>query len=349
MNELTLLLIEDNPGDARLLHEMLRDLGDRYQIVWVQTLAEALKEIASKRFHLILCDLDLEDAQGSETASAVIAVAVDTPIIIITGQDDDHAALEAIKDGVQDYLVKNTVTPELIGRSIRYAIERKRTEASLRESEKALRAMLLEKEVLMKEVHHRVKNNLQVIASLISLQADSLADAQMQAVLGDVCDRVRTMSLVHEKLYQTEDLARLDFAEYASSLLKYLWSAHGTATGNIRLNLSMVPLILPIETAVHCGLILNELGGNAIKHAFPDSCGEVTVTLEHDPATGAACLRVQDNGIGLPADLDWRQSSSLGLRLVQMLAGQMHGTVQAGPGPGTEFHVNFKVEEPHQA
>ena len=342
MSGLTLLLIEDNPGDARLLREMLRDQGNGYDIVWVQTLAEALKEIASKRFHLILCDLNLKDTQGFETASAVMAASSDTPIIIITGQDDDQTAMEAIKEGVQDYLVKNTVTPELIGRSIRYAVERKL-------AEERLRASVAEKEVLLKEVHHRVKNNLQIISSLISLQADSLADGQLQGVLGDVRDRVRTMALVHEKLYQTDDLARLDFAEYGSSLLQYLWNAHGAATGNVRLNMSMVPLILPVEMAVSCGLILNELVSNAIKHAFPSGGGEVTVTLEQDPATGAACLRVRDNGVGLPADLDWRQSASLGLRLVQMLAGQMHGTVQTGSGsgsdssPGTEFRVNFKV------
>jgi two-component sensor histidine kinase len=156
------------------------------------------------------------------------------------------------------------------------------------------------------------------------------------------------MALVHEKLYQTEDLARIDFAEYAPSLLNYLWSAHGASMRNIRLNMSLVPLILPVDMAVNCGLILNELASNAIKHAFPNcSSGEVTVTLEHDPATGAVCLRVRDNGVGLPAELDWRQSSSLGLRLVQMLAGQIRGTAQIGPGPGTEFQTRFNVKGFH--
>ena len=234
--------------------------------------------------------------------------------------------------------------------------ESKRAEESLRESEEALRVMLSEKEVLLKEVHHRVKNNLQVISSLISLQADSLADSRLQEGLRDVRDRVQTIALVHEMLYQADDLARLDFAEYATSLLQYLWRSHGTAAEKVRLNLSFAPLLLPVEAAVHCGLILNELVSNAIKHAFPNGTGsgtesvtgcEVSVALDHDPATGAICLRVSDNGVGLPADLEWRQSSSLGLRLVQMLAGQMRGTVQTGPGPdlglGTEFQVNFKA------
>jgi PAS domain S-box-containing protein len=214
----------------------------------------------------------------------------------------------------------------------------------IKQAEEQIRASLAEKEVLLKEIHHRVKNNLQVISSLISLQADSMADEQMQGVLGDVRDRVRTMALVHEKLYQTEDLARLDFAEYALSLLNYIWDSHSASNGKMRLNMSLSPLILPVGTVVLCGLILNELASNTIKHAFPDGRGgDVTVTLEHNPATGAVSLRVRDNGVGLPADLDWRQTNSLGLRLVQMLAKQMRGTVETGPGPGTEFQINFNV------
>jgi len=215
----------------------------------------------------------------------------------------------------------------------------------IKQAEDQLRASLAEKEVLLKEVHHRVKNNLQVISSLINLQTDCLVDAQLQGVLNDVRDRVKAMALVHEKLYQAEDLARLDFAEYAFSLLKKLWSSYGAANGNVRLNMFPAPLILPVELAVPCGLILNELACNALKHAFPGGrCGEVTVNVEHDTATGGCCLRVRDNGVGLPADLDWRQSSSLGLRLVQMLTKQIHGTLENGSGPGTEFQINFNVK-----
>ncbi|MFZ3045035.1 MAG: histidine kinase dimerization/phosphoacceptor domain -containing protein [Desulfatirhabdiaceae bacterium] len=212
-------------------------------------------------------------------------------------------------------------------------------------AEKNLRASLAEKEVLLKEVHHRVKNNLQVMSSLVSLQADSLADDRLQGVLNDVRGRIVTMALVHEKLYQTDDLARLDFGEYAAGILQYLWRAHGPAVEKVRLNMLFAPLLLPPEMAVPCGLILNELASNAIKHGFPNGDGgEISVALDHDPTTGSACLRVRDNGVGLPENFDWRQStSSLGLRLVQMLAGQLRGTVQTGPGPGTEFQVNFTV------
>jgi PAS domain S-box-containing protein len=141
MIEQTLLLIEDNPGDARLFQEMLSEVRSQYRITWVQTLAQALKEITQKKCHLVLSDLGLPDSQGLETVYAVIAAASDMPIIILTGQDDNRIALEAIKAGVQDYLVKNTITPELVGRSIRYAIERKRVEKALRSREDLLEKM----------------------------------------------------------------------------------------------------------------------------------------------------------------------------------------------------------------
>jgi len=207
-------------------------------------------------------------------------------------------------------------------------------------AEEQVSAALAEKEVLLREIHHRVKNNLQVIASLISLQSDTVTDDRVRAVFDALGNRVRTMALVHEKLYQTKDLAQLDFASYAASLLYDLWQAYGVH-GKVQLNLEIKPVALPIKTAMHCALILNELATNALKYAFPAGrSGAVTVAMDHDPAAGTLCLRVRDDGVGLPAGLDWRNTESLGMRLVKMLAG---GTVEAGPGPGTEFRVTIPL------
>ena len=216
--------------------------------------------------------------------------------------------------------------------------DRKRAEQQLRES-------LAEKELLLREIHHRVKNNLQVISSLVSLQADALADPALREVFGEVRDRVRSMALVHEKLYESGGLAKLNFSTYAKSLTKSLWDAHGTAAGRVQLHLEVEPVALTVAMAVPCGLILNELVSNALRHAFPAGGGAVTVSLSREPAIGRLCLRVSDNGVGLPPGLDWRQSRSLGLRLVQMLARQLEGTVETGPGPGTEFCVTFAARE----
>jgi two-component sensor histidine kinase len=213
-------------------------------------------------------------------------------------------------------------------------------EAMLRkQAEYELKASLHEKELLLKEVHHRVKNNLQVISSLVSLQADGSKDETVREVLRDVTYRVRSMALVHEKLYQSADFARIDFAEYTRSLLGYLWRAHGAAAANVRLTLELEPLTLPIDTAVPCGLILNELAGNALKHAFRGRTeGEVTVTLQSG-AEGSVFLYVRDNGVGLPDGFNWREASSLGLRLVQLLSKQLDASVEVSGGGGSRFEI----------
>ena len=226
--------------------------------------------------------------------------------------------------------------------------ERKRAEEQLRQSAVDLAAAnaelavsLREKELLLQEVHHRVKNNLQLISSLIGLQDDALADPAMHERLAGLRHQVHAMALVHEKLYGTEDLGRVEFAGYARDLLDDLWRAHGAPAARAVLRLDLEPVALPVTMALPCGLILNELVRNALKHAFCGrGGGEVTVSLRRD-ATGQVRLRVTDNGVGLPAGLDWRQAQSLGLRLVRALAGQLRGTVEVRTAGGTECAVAF--------
>jgi PAS domain S-box-containing protein len=214
-----------------------------------------------------------------------------------------------------------------------------------RKAEEALKASLREKEVLLKEIHHRVKNNLQIISSLVALQAEELNDAGMRAILDEVAHRVRSMALVHEKLYQSADLAQVEFAEYAKSLLSYLWRAHEAVASGIRLSLDLEPVSLPVNAAVPSGLILNELVINALKHAFRGRAGgEVTVSLRG--SQGEVRMSVRDDGAGLPEGFDWRQANSLGLRLVQMIAGQLHAEVRVNSGDGTEFQLTFRQTTP---
>ncbi|MBI4776203.1 MAG: PAS domain S-box protein [Deltaproteobacteria bacterium] len=222
---------------------------------------------------------------------------------------------------------------------------RVQAELDLREGEERLRASLCEKEVLLKEIHHRVKNNLQVISSLVGLQAEEVRDHAMRDVLQDVTHRVRSMAMVHEKLYQSADLAQVDFADYARSLLYYLWRSYGSDADGIRLALDLEPVSLSVNAAVPCGLILNELFSNALKHAFDGrDGGQVTVSLRGD-AQGRVSLCVRDNGTGLPERFDWTQSRTLGLRLVQMLAKQLHAAVDVSSVEGTGFTIAFSVSK----
>ena len=214
-----------------------------------------------------------------------------------------------------------------------------------KQAEERLQASLHQKEVLLKEIHHRVKNNLQIISSLVNLQSDSIDNPDVRNLFQDVRDRVRSMALVHEKLYQSENLSNVQFDEYAGSLLNYLRQAYGKSVGAIGLIQELQPVTLSVEMAVPCGLILNELVTNAIKHAFRGrSTGEVRTALRCDP-DGSIRLCVSDNGVGFPPELDWRKTGSLGLRLVQMLAGQLNATVEVNCGNGTEFQINFKLPD----
>ncbi len=212
----------------------------------------------------------------------------------------------------------------------------------LKQAMEQVQTSLAEKEVMLREIHHRVKNNLQVISSLVSLQVDNVTDERVKAELNDMRHRIHSMALVHDKLYQTGDLAQLNFADYISSLLHYLWRSHSTATDTVQLHQSLSAVPMTIEVAVPCGLILNELVVNSLKHAFKDGrAGEVWVGLAQDPEAGTISLSVKDNGVGLLKEFDWTRSSTLGLRLVQILSRQIGGTIKKGDGPGTEYTIIF--------
>lgn len=210
-----------------------------------------------------------------------------------------------------------------------------------------LRASEERKEALLREVHHRVKNNLAVICSLFYLQSTHTQDEETAAIFRDMESRVHSMALVHESLYGSENLARIDFAEYAQSLAKDILSAHESPGVSIRLKNELEPVVMGADLAVPCGLILNELVSNALKHGFPNSAhGEVKVTLRSE-GNGRCTLSVEDSGIGIPADLELNTNKSLGLRLVHSLTRQIRGTFElVKTDPGTSAHLRFTVD-PH--
>ncbi len=210
-------------------------------------------------------------------------------------------------------------------------------------AEEQLKASLAEKEVLLKEIHHRVKNNLQVISSLLNVQSMYVNDEETLRMLQDSRHRVRSMALVHERLYQAEDLARVDFAEYVRSLASYLIRSYGVAS-SVKLCVDVSDVSLSVDIAIPCGLILNELISNSFKHAFPNQRpGQINVSFKnHD---GELVLIVRDNGIGVPEGVDFRNTESLGLRLVSTLVAQLEGSIELATTHGTEFRIKFSNRE----
>ena len=206
----------------------------------------------------------------------------------------------------------------------------------------ALRASDEEKSVLLKEIHHRVKNNMQVISSMLNLQSQEMRDPKVLEVFRDTQARIRSMALVHEKLYQSRDLARVDFPSYLQSLIVHLFHAYKADPDRIRHELKMDEASLDINTAIPLGLVVSELLSNALKYAFPEGRrGNIRIGLE--PARGGRLLlRITDDGVGLPADLDVRNAKSLGLQIVNMLVEQLDGSIEVDRSAGTEFRISLR-------
>lgn len=215
-----------------------------------------------------------------------------------------------------------------------------------KQAEAKIRASLKEKELLLKEIYHRVKNNLQVIYSLLNLQSRHLTDTTALAVLKDSQSRIRAMALVHEKLYQSPDLSRIDFADYVTSLAYGLLEFYRSGPSFPILELDLQTCWLDIELAIPCGLILTELLSNSLKHAFPDhQAGKITiVSTLSEP--NQITLFIRDNGIGLSPEINLKTSSSLGLQLVHNLIQQIRGQVSILPVPvGTGLEITFPIEK----
>jgi len=201
---------------------------------------------------------------------------------------------------------------------------------------------LREKEVLLREIHHRVKNNLQIISSLLSLQSNRIADPQASEGFEDSQNRVRAMSLVHEILYQSDNFAKINFAEYAQNLVTNLFSSYTTHSNAIALKVDVQPdIVINTDKVVLCGLIMNELVTNALKHGFPEGrSGEILVTLSASPGD-LLTLTVGNNGESLPADFNLQNLQSMGLNLVMTLIQQLKGTLELERSDKTIFKITF--------
>jgi PAS domain S-box-containing protein len=206
-----------------------------------------------------------------------------------------------------------------------------------------LSAALKEREVLLQEVHHRVKNNLQVISSLINIQMRQMSDQRARAALEECRTRIAAIALIHEKLYQTKDYASVPFSEYARNLAANIFHATGISPSSIVLKVDIERILLPVDKAIPCGLILNELITNALKHAFPDNrSGSIHVELR--ASGGRMLLAVEDDGIGMPAGFDTTRSKSLGMQLVSTLVRQLDGELSTIREHGTSFRITFPLE-----
>ncbi|MEQ8383482.1 MAG: PAS domain-containing protein [Coleofasciculus sp. A1-SPW-01] len=211
-----------------------------------------------------------------------------------------------------------------------------------KQTKEELQASLKEKEVLLKEIHHRVKNNLQIVSSLLQMQSRRTKYQDVALVLQDSQNRIASIALVHEKLYRSDNLAQIDFAQYVPDLITHLFDSYSISSSRVRISYQVEDIDLPIDTAIPCGLILNELVSNTLKYAFPeDQQGEIEIKFQRNPDNNLLTLLVRDNGVGIQKSFDIETTTSLGLTLVLGLVDQIDGTLDLNCDSGTEFRITF--------
>ncbi|MCV2369987.1 sensor histidine kinase [Roseateles oligotrophus] len=355
-----LLLVDDRPENLRSLQGLLD--SPELQLQSALSGQEALRLALRTDFALILMDVQMPEMDGFETAELLRSMAKTRrqPIIFVTAAGQtEHIQFRGYDAGAVDVLLK-PIDPNILISKVRVFVELYRQRRQIERQEEhlqqeveqrtqqlqltteRLQTTLQEREILLREIYHRVKNNLQAVSGLLSLQAHGCTDELARSMLQSSGDRVRSIAMVHEQLYQSDNLARIDLRRYLAQLTEHLMQAYQPASDLVPIHLSIDALELGIEKAVPLGLLVNELLINAYKHGFaPQAAGRILVQLRLS-SDGDAELTVEDVGIGFAPGFELAQQTGLGMQLVASLARQLQGRLSIESAqPGARIVLKF--------
>lgn len=353
---LRVLHVEDSLSDSSLMERNLTKGGYVVYSERVINAQEMRAALAKHAWDIIIADYRLLEFDAPSALHLLQESGRDIPFIVVSGAMGEELAVAMMGAGAQDYLLKDNLArlAPAVEREIRDARTRRecseaehalsRTEERFTEQGATLERqteLLEHRETMLREIHHRVKNNMQVMSSLLSLQSRGASHPETSRMLQENQRRIQSMALLHELLYQSEDLAVLDFSKYIRRMVDHLFCSYGVDNQKIRLFTDLEPVGLDLDDALPSGLLISEVMSNSLKHGFPDGReGEIAIRLHNQSAT-AVSLVVADNGVGLPDLLDWTTSRSLGLRLIRALAQQLRGNLDIRSQDGTEIELVF--------
>lgn len=333
-----ILISEDKEADFIFTQYILTQISAAFEIVWAKSYHETIAAIESNTFDVCILDYRL----GTHTALDVLYftrnIDIKTAFIVFTALNDQGIDNTSMQQGASDYLYKDKLNGEVLERSIRYAVHRKTFEVQQAK-------YLVERELLLKEIEHRVKNNLEIISGLLSWEGNESKTPETKAVFRNAQGRIHTMMLIHEKLYQSpSSLDQIDFEEYINDLIKLLLESHGYDYRDVTIEIDMPHAFLELSQAVPCSLILNELISNSLTHAFPKRQLNKSFRLKLRKYGTKLHLFMKDNGEATIADL--RNSNGFGLHLVKLLAEQIGAKVRYSCHKGFGMHFRFPDQSP---
>jgi two-component sensor histidine kinase/CheY-like chemotaxis protein len=338
-----ILHLEDSDEDAELICATLRREFPSPSVTRVETRGAFVEALGQDCWDIILADYSLPGFDGISALKLAAQRRPEIPFIFVTGSLGEELAVETLRNGATDYVVKHRL--DLLVQAVRRAVrESENTRAKLA-AERRLESSLHEKELLLQEVHHRVNNNLQIICSLLNMQAEAVSSPALASALQESQGRVHSMAMIHAMLYASGNLKEIDFASYAESLACEVSNSYGRDASRIRLTFKLEPVYLAIDRAIPCGLILNELLSNSFKYAFPEgNSGEIAVSLSR--RGNAVRMTVEDTGVGMPEGIPEtrapRERKSLGMTIVQTLTRQLGGRMDVTSDRGSHFVLNLE-------
>jgi len=358
-DRLRVLQIEDSRSDAALVVRALEKAGFGVESRRIETSADLTAALVDQSWDLILADYNLPGFGAPEALELVRKSGFDVPFIVISGSMGEDRAVDMMIAGAHDVVMKSHLAR--LGPAARREVREARTRIAQRQAAAQVHALeqkletqrnaferqtesLQEKEALLREIHHRINNNLQVVSSILNLQSRAASSRDVHTALLHVGTRIHAMALLHQTLYRSDNPALVDFSSYVQRLSEQLFQTYGN-NSLVRLKTSLQPLGLNIDTALPCGLIINEVVSNSLQHAFPEGRGgEICVTLEEN--AGMVSLVLTDNGVGFPPGSEPESSQSqfsqsLGYRLIRTLARQLEAKLEFSGQNGVQFRLTF--------
>jgi len=344
---ISILFVDDNETIRQLYRRILEKHVDHLYIA--NDGYHGLELYQKHKPDLVITDMVMPVMNGLEMVKEIKKVAPDAKFVVMSAYSEKDSFVEAIHMGIDGYLMKPVEAKKLLSLIDEFAgitlmkWELERKEKKRKEAEEYLKKSLEEKDILLREVHHRVKNNMQIISSILRMQSRNIEDPKLKDVLQESQNRIHSMALIHENLYNNKSLADIKFSSYIKSLTGNIARTYTSQNANVNFDYHIDDAYLPMDIAIPCGLIINELISNSLKYAFVDKeNGTISISFKHIKGDEFE-LTVSDDGIGISDEIDITKTKSLGMKILHKLVQQIEGELQSDFSNGTKFTIIFKT------